>query len=157
MVQTCCEAVKSLKNHKKWLETLELEVPSCQSWKIWKNHTGSVPGQPLPAKTLMGPPRAINLGGNLWILDFWPKTISFHMVMHKKATITLWFAKNPRQNRCFFSFWVILGSFKGRQKAPRAINLGGDLSTLDFCPKNISFHLVLHLSLIHISEPTRPY
>ena len=73
-----------------------------------KNHTGSSPGQPLPAKTLMGPPRAINLGGNLWILDFWPKTISFHMVMHKKATITLWFAKKTQVESVFF---LILGHF----------------------------------------------
>ena len=40
---------------------------------------------------------------------------------------------------------VILGSFKGRQKAPRAINLGWDLSTLDFWPKIISSHLVMHI------------
>ena len=69
---------------------------------------GGPPDQPLPAKTLMGPPRAINLGGNLWISDFWPKTISFHMVMLKKATITLWVAKKPQVESVFF---LILGHF----------------------------------------------
>ena len=59
--------------------------------KFEKITLGRSPDQPLPAKTLMGPPRATNLGGNLCILDFWPKTISFHMVMHKKTPITLWF------------------------------------------------------------------
>ena len=73
-----------------------------------KNHTGSSPGQPLPAKTLMGPPRPINLGGDVWILVFWPKIISFHMVMHKKATITLWFAKKTQVESVFFP---ILGHF----------------------------------------------
>ena len=70
--------------------------------KFEKITLGHPPGQPLPAKTLMGPPRAINLGGNLWILDFWPKTISFHMVMHKKATITLWFAIKTHIESVFF-------------------------------------------------------
>ena len=64
--------------------------------KFEKITLGRPPDQPSPAKTLMGLPRAINLGGNLWILDFWAKTTSFHMVMHKKATITLWFAKKPQ-------------------------------------------------------------
>ena len=53
--------------------------------------------------------------------------------------------KKNRWNQYFFSFWVILGSFKGRQKATRAINLGGDLSTLDFWPKIISSHQVMHI------------
>ena len=61
--------------------------------KFEKITLGRPPDQPLPAKTLMGPPRALNLGWYLWILNFWPKTISFHMVLHKKATVTLWFAK----------------------------------------------------------------
>ena len=65
-------------------------------------------GQPLPAKTLMGPPRPINLGGDVWILVFWPKTISFHMVMHKKANITLWFAKKTQVESVFF---LILSHF----------------------------------------------
>ena len=79
--------------------------------KFEKITLGRPPDQPLPAKTLMGPPRAINLGWYLWIFDFWPKTISFHMVLHKKATITLWFAKKPQVESVFFSFWVILGHF----------------------------------------------
>ena len=41
--------------------------------KFEKITLGRPPDQPLPAKTLIGPPRAINLGGNPWILDFWPK------------------------------------------------------------------------------------
>ena len=102
MVQTCCEAVKSLKNHKNCWWTLELDVPSCQSWKIWKIHAGSPPGHPLPAKTLMGAPRAINLGGDVSILIFWPKTISFPMVMHKKATKTLWFVLKTQVESVFF-------------------------------------------------------
>ena len=53
--------------------------------------------------------------------------------------------KNPGRISVFFSFTVILGSFKGRQKAPRAINLGWDISTLDFWPKIISSHLVMHI------------
>ena len=36
-------------------------------------------------------PQGYKSGGDVSILVFWPKTISFHMVMHKKATITLWF------------------------------------------------------------------
>ena len=72
-----------------------------------KNHTGSSPGQPLPAKTLMGPPRPINLGGDVWILVFWPKTISFHMVMHKKATISLWFAKKTQVESVFIAFGAL--------------------------------------------------
>ena len=53
--------------------------------------------------------------------------------------------KTPGRISVFFSFWVILESFKDRQKAPRAINLRGDLSTLDFWPKIISSHLVMHI------------
>ena len=60
-------------------------------------------------KPLWGPPRPINLGGgDVWILIFWPKTISFHMVMHKKATMTLWFAKKTQVESVFF---LILGHF----------------------------------------------
>ena len=91
-------------------------------------------------------PRAINLGGDLLTLDFWPKIISSHLVMHLKVTITLWFAKkNPAEISVFSHFEVVLGSFWGRQGAPKATNLGGDLSTLIFWPKNISFHLVMHI------------
>jgi hypothetical protein len=49
------------------------------------------------------------------ILVFWPKTISFHVVLHIKATKTLWFAKKKQLKSVFFShfgsFWVILRSF----------------------------------------------
>ena len=76
--------------------------------KFEKITLGRPPDQPLPAKTLMGPPRAINLGWYLWIFDFWPKTISFHMVLHKKATITLWFAKKTQVESVFF---LIYGHF----------------------------------------------
>ena len=30
-------------------------------------------------------------GGDVLILGFWPKTISNHIFMHKKVTMTLWF------------------------------------------------------------------
>ena len=111
MVQTCCEAVKSLKNHRKWLEILKLDVPSCQSWKNLKNHTGLPPGSAFTCKNHYGAPRAKNLGWYISILGFWPKTIRFHMVMHKKATTTLWFAKKTQVESVFFSFSVNLGHF----------------------------------------------
>ena len=82
------------------------KLPELKSLK--KSHWVAPPDQPLPAKTLMGPPRAINLGWYLWILDFWPKSISFHMVLHKKATMTLWFAKKTQVESVFF---LILGHF----------------------------------------------
>ena len=87
--------------------------------KFEKITLGRPPDQPLPAKTLMGPPRPINLGGgDVWILVFWPKTISFHMVMHKKATITLWFAKkNPGRISVFSHF----GSFWGHLMVARRL------------------------------------
>ena len=75
--------------------------------KFEKITQGRPPGQPLPAKTLMGP-QGYKSGGNLSILDFWPKTISSHMVMHRKATITLWFAKKTKVESVFF---LILGHF----------------------------------------------
>ena len=84
--------------------------------KFEKITLGRPPDQPLPAKTLMGPPRAINLGWYLWILDFWPKTISFHMVLHKKATITLcrWelmiFGQKSKVEK-FPSRFIALGAF----------------------------------------------
>ena len=82
------------------------KLPELKSLK--KIILGRPPDQPLPAKTLMGPPRAINLGWYLWIWDFWPKTISFHMILHKKATITLWFAKKTQIESAFF---LIYGHF----------------------------------------------
>ena len=72
---------------------------------------GRPPGQPLPAQTLTGPPRAINLGGDVSILIFWPKTISFPMVMRKKATKTLWFVLKTQVESVFFLILVILGHF----------------------------------------------
>ena len=61
-------------------------------------------------------PRAINLGWDLSTLDFWPKIISSHLVMHLKVTITLWFAKkNPAEISVFSHFRVILGSPEGPQ------------------------------------------
>ena len=49
-------------------------------------------GQPLPAKHPIGPygaPKAIFFVWNLPIWEFWSKTISFHLVMHNKTTLTL--------------------------------------------------------------------
>ena len=83
--------------------------------KFEKITLGRPPDQPLPAKTLMGPPRPINLGGDVWILVFWPKTISFHMAMHKKATKTLWFAKKTGRISIFSHF----GSFWGHLRVAR--------------------------------------
>ena len=59
------------------------------------------------------------LGGNLSTLNFWPKIISSHQVMHIKATKTLWFAKITQLKSVFF---LILWSFWGRQRDPKAIN-----------------------------------
>ena len=67
-----------------------------------------IPGSAFTCKNPYGAPRPINLGGDVWILVFWPKTISFHMVMHKKATITLWFAKKTQVESVFF---LIYGHF----------------------------------------------
>ena len=56
MVQTCCEAVKSSKNHRKWLEILELDSQAARVENFEKITLGRPPGQPLPAQTLTGPP-----------------------------------------------------------------------------------------------------
>ena len=81
--------------------------------KFEKITPGRPPGQPLPCKSPYGAPRAKNLGWYVSILGFWPKTIRFHMVRHKKATTTLWFAKKTQVESVFFSFSVNLGSFYG--------------------------------------------
>ena len=72
---------------------------------------GCPPGQPLACKSPYGAPRAKNLGWYVSILGFGPKTIRFHMVRHKKATTTLWFAKKTQVESVFFSFSVNLGHF----------------------------------------------
>ena len=87
--------------------------------KFEKITLGRSPDQSLPAKTLMGPPRAINLGGNLLILDLWPKTISFHMVLHQKGTITLWFAKKKKPGR--ISVFSHLRSFWGHLRVAKRL------------------------------------
>ena len=77
-------------------------------------------GHPLISLYLQKPlrgPQSYKSGWYLSILDFWPKTISFHVVMHIKATQTLWFGKKTQLKSVFFSFGVILGSFWGRQRA----------------------------------------
>ena len=109
MVQTCCEAVKSLRNHKQMVRNTRIRCPKLPELKsFWKNHTGLPPGSAFTCKNPYGAPRAKNLGWYISILGFWPKTIRFHMVMHKKATTTLWFAKkNPGR----ISVFLILGHF----------------------------------------------
>ena len=82
--------------------------------KFEKITPGRPPGQPLPCKSPYGAPRAKNLGWYVSILGFWPKTIRFHMVRHKKATTTLWFAKKTQVESVFFLIWGHLGSFYGR-------------------------------------------
>ena len=52
----------SIKNYKKLLETLDLDVPSCQSWKIWKNHTGSPPRSAFACKNPYGAPQGYKSG-----------------------------------------------------------------------------------------------
>ena len=79
--------------------------------KFEKITPGRPPGQPLPCKSPYGAPRAKNLGWYVSILGFWPKTIRFHMAMHKKGTTTLWFAKKTQVESVFFSFSVKLGHF----------------------------------------------
>ena len=76
MVQTCCEAVKSLKIIKKCWKTLELDYQVARVKKFEEIMMGHPPGHPLghplPAKTLIVAPRTINLGGDISILVFWP-------------------------------------------------------------------------------------
>ena len=52
-------------------------------------------------------PRAINLEGDLSTLDFWPKIISFHLVMHIKATMTLWFVKKTQLESVFIALGAL--------------------------------------------------
>ena len=76
--------------------------------KFEKNHTRLPPGSAFTLQKPLWGTRAKNLGWYVSILGFWPKTISFHMVMHKKATITLWFAKKTQVESAFF---LIYGHF----------------------------------------------
>ena len=109
MVQTCCEAVKSLKNHKKMVRNTKIRCPKLPELKDLKKSHWITPGSAFTCKYPYGAPQAYKSGGgDVWILVFWPKTISFHMVMHKKATITLWFAKKTQVESVFF---LILGHF----------------------------------------------
>ena len=79
---------------------------------IMLGHPRVTPGSAFTCKNPNGAPGAINLGGDLLILGFWPKTISYHMVMHKKATITLWFAKKTQVESVFFLIFGQFGSFR---------------------------------------------
>ena len=88
-----------------------IRCPKLPELKKFKNHTVSPPGAAFACKNHYRAPRAKNLGWYISILGFWPTTIRFHMVMHKKATTTLWFAKKPQVESVFFSFWVIWGHF----------------------------------------------
>ena len=132
---------------------------------IMLGHPRVTPGSAFTCKNPNGAPRAINLGGDLLILGFWPKTISYHMVMHKKATITLWFAKKTQVESVFFlifgqfgSIWVVfekkhwfyLGFFgwqtsRGHNRW-HLVDKRGDISwTLlvtfrgHFCPREVLF------------------
>ena len=118
----CLNLLWGSKIQKNGYRTLELDVPSCQSWKFWKNHVFWPPGSAFTCKSPYGAPTAINLGGNVSTSVFWPKTISFHLVMHIKATKTYGLFKKPSSKRCFV-IWGHLG-VAVRAQSDRLLVLG---------------------------------
>ena len=79
------------KIQKNGYRALELDVPSCRKCKIGKNQIWRPPVSTFSCKNPLWAPAAINVGWNLWIWDFWPKSISFHLVMHILAQKSIWF------------------------------------------------------------------
>ena len=68
MVQTCCEAVKSLKNHKKMVRNTKIRCPKLPELKDLKKSHWITPGSAFTCKYPYGAPQAYKSGGGR--LDF---------------------------------------------------------------------------------------
>ena len=86
MVVPCCEALKSLKNHKNWIEDTRIRCPKLPELKKIEETTFvDPPCQPLPANPPILPLMLSKAKFFVWYLfisSFWPKTISFQLVKH---------------------------------------------------------------------------
>ena len=82
MVVTCCEALKSFKNHKKWVEDTRIRCPKLPELKNLKKPHLLTPCVNLYLQTPLRLSKAIFFVWNLFISSFWPKTISFQLVKH---------------------------------------------------------------------------